>query len=117
MFFVKNAYCKLWEIEVLEKYAKGRISTSDKTKTGDYINSNWFATFVGKAKDKAEQLEGTERLNIITGKVSNVGRKQDDGNYKNFTGVTIFDFEVMDGNTATAHNANVETVGEEDLPF
>lgn len=117
MFFLKNAYCKLWEVEMKEKYAKGRISTSDKNQNGEYINSNWFCTFVGKAKDKAEELEGTERLNILSGKVSNVGRKQDDGSYKNFTGVTIFDFEVMDGNNAPARDADVEVIGEEDLPF
>lgn len=117
MFFVKGAYAKLWNIEMKEKFAKGRITTSDKNKEGEYINSNWFATFVGKAKDKAEELEGNERINILSGKVTNVGYKQDDGTYKNFTGVTIFDFDVMESNGGGASKPEVETVGEEDLPF
>jgi hypothetical protein len=96
MFWIKDAFATVWNVnKVEEKYTKIRIGTSEKDpkNPGKYINSNWFATFVGKAHEKAESLEPKDRIKILTGKVTNVGTKQDDGKWTSYLDVVVFDFE------------------------
>ena len=121
MFFIKNAFATVWHVDKIEeKYAKVRIGTSDKKQDSSYENSNWFATFVGKAKDKVETLEPKDRITIVTGKVSNVGKKNEDGSYTNYLNVVVFDF-LKQGEESEDDGLDKAPVIEEeesnDLPF
>jgi len=108
MFRIENAYATVWSVEDKGNYVKGRISTSEKNKEGKYVNSNWFVTFVGKAKEPALALSTKDRIKIISGKISNTttGEGEDKKSYLN---VVIFDFENM---------SNSQTDNQmDDLPF
>ena len=98
-FFIKDAFAIVWSVDkVEEKYVKARIGTSEKDQQGQYVNSSWFATFVGKAVAKADSLEPKDRITIHSGKIQNVSVKQSEATgqtkatYKNYLNVVIFDF-------------------------
>lgn len=112
MFRVENAYATIWEVEDKGNYVKGRISTSEKNKEGKYINSYWFATFVGKAKEPALALSAKDRIKIASGKISNTttGEGKDK---KSFVNVVIFDFE----NLSNSQNNFQPNESMDDLPF
>jgi hypothetical protein len=111
MILFNNIYATVWSVEDKGNYVKGRISTSEKNKEGEYVNSNWFVTFVGKAKEPALALSTRDRIKIISGKISNTttGEGKDK---KSFVNVVIFDFEKL--NTSNNNNA---TNDMDDLPF
>ena len=107
MFFIKNAFATVWHVDKIEdKYSTVRIGTSKKNQDGTYTNSNWFATFIGKAHDKIKTLEPKDRITIITGNVQNVSKKQPDSTYKTYLNVAVFDFEKQ----------SEKTTGEMDTP-
>lgn len=108
MFKIENGYAIVWSVEDKGNYVKGRISTSEKGKDGKYVNSNWFVTFVGKAKEPALALSTKDRIKITSGKISNTttGEGKDKKSYIN---VVIFDFENMSNS-----QINSQT---DDLPF
>lgn len=92
-FFIKNAFATVWHVDkVEEKYAKVRIGTSSKKTDGTYENSNWFATFVGSARNAVETLQPKDRITINVGRVSNISVKQQDGTFKTYLNVVVFDF-------------------------
>lgn len=121
MFYVKDTYATVWAVEDKGNFVKGRISTSEKDnrEEGKYINSNWFVTFVGKAKDKANVLTERDKIKILSGKVTNTSMGE--GNDKKFfTNVTIFDFENMTNPNNDSSNNSFYTIPEGDgdeLPF
>lgn len=118
MFFVKDAYAVVWSVDKIEdRYARVRIGTSEKDQQGNYTNSNWFATFVGKARDKVETLKAKDRITVITGKISNVSKKQDDASYKTYLNVVVFDFEVRDFQGNQDSPPVVEESDEDEIPF
>lgn len=95
MFFVKSdTYATVFGVEDKNTYVKGRISTSEKDQAGNYINSNWFVTFLGNAKDKARNLSDKDKIKITSCKLSNVA-KEFNGEKKSFLNVAIFDFEPL----------------------
>lgn len=110
MFIIRDAYATVWSVEDKGNFVRGRISTSEKDKDGKYINSNWFVTFVGKAKEPALALSTRDRIKIISGKISNTttGEGKDK---KSFVNVVIFDFENL-SNSQNESNDNFD-----DLPF
>ena len=117
MFYIKDQYAKLWDINMDGSYPKSRIGTSEKDKEGNYDKakaSTWFATYMGVAKEKAEELSGTERIKILKGKISNISKKQADNTYKTWLNVVIFDFEVMGGGSSKPKQ---EESTEEEFPF
>lgn len=70
------------------------ISSSKKLpSSGDeakYRNSNWFATFVGDAAEKAKSLVEKDRIELTLAEVENVYVKEKDRSYLS---VTIYDFK------------------------
>lgn len=121
MFFIKDAYARVWQIVAQEeKYAKVKISTGEKDKEGNYIYSNWFALFVGKAKEKLPTVKQGDRVTIKTGKISNISKKMDDGTWKTYFNVVIFDFEKNDdfnSNAADMSDTPPQVVQSDELPF
>ena len=119
MFFIKDQFAKLWSVDLSGTYPKGRISTSEKDREGNYDKtktSNWFVTFFGDAKDKAGDLEGTERIKILSGKITNISKKQPDNTYKTWLNVIVFDFEVVGGGSPKPKQEE-SVQDEEEFPF
>jgi hypothetical protein len=114
MFLLKNAFATVWTVEPKEKFTQARISTSEKEKDTDkYVNSNWTARFVGKAKDAAATLKEKDRITIVSGKVTNTMYEKD-GEKKSFLQVVIFDFTVNGSNGNSTSSTVVES---DELPF
>ena len=40
--FFKDTYATLWDVKPAEKYTDLNISTSEKDKDGNYVNSSWY---------------------------------------------------------------------------
>ena len=116
MIYFTNCYAKLWNLDSTGNYPRARISTSEKDQQGNYKNSSWFATFLGDAKQKTEMLNGNERIKILKGKVSNIGKKMEDGSYRNYLNVAIFDFElVVNRNSSDGWSDSSEP--NDEIPF
>lgn len=121
MISFKDAYATVWKTEEKGNVVKGRISTSEKDNRneGQYINSSWFATFVGKAKDKALSLSEKDRIKILSGKVTNVMLGEGE-NKKSFLNITIFDFDNLTNPNGFSNNQSdgFYPIPEDDeLPF
>ena len=96
-FSVRPTYATVWEVVRSEYPARVRLSTSRKDKDGNYINSNWFATFFGDAFKKINLLATGQRsrIQILRGMVEHTSVKQEDDSYRNYINLTVFDFELM----------------------
>lgn len=86
----------------VDKFGNPTCTLSTGRKKGkdsdEYINSNWLCKFVGKAKEEALKLEERDRIIIKSAQIDSVYNKD---TQKTFTGVTVFEFEVV-GGTKTA---------------
>jgi hypothetical protein len=117
MIIFKDTFATVWNVETKGNAVRGRISTSEKDNRneGKYINSNWFVTFVGKAKEKATALSPRDKIKILSGKVTNIVVGDGD-NKKSFLNVVIFDFE--DTNNRSNSNTNgFNSSIDDDMPF
>ena len=112
MFWIENAYAKVWKIESKEKYDDLRISTSEKDnrEEGKFITSNWFARAIGHAHQQITNGEFKEgdRVKIVKGKVSNETYEKD-GEKKSMLRVTILELGSVDGSSAPAKPAAKDT--------
>ncbi len=102
MINFNGCYANVFDVEVNDKYTKAHISTSRKDQNDEYVNSNWFGYFFGKAKDKAAKLEDKSRIFIIQGGVTCEKYEDKDGDSKYFTSVKIFDFVTLESNSSTS---------------
>lgn len=96
--WIKPTFATVWEItQKTDRYAKVRLSTSRKDKDGNYINSNWFASFVGKALQKIDELDVGEKTRIVllNGYVC-IDSVQKDGEWENYTNMAIFDIDLAE---------------------
>lgn len=109
-----GTYANVFDVEDKGKYVKAHISTSRKDQNDEYINSNWFAYFFGKAKDKAAALEDKSRIFILQGGVTCEKFDDDDGDSKYFTSVKIFDFVTLETNSNTKKSTKKKKVDDED---
>lgn len=120
MFFIKDTYATVWQVEDKGNYLGGRISTSEKDQNGEYVNSNWFVAFFGKAKEKAVGVSERTRIKILSGKVTNV-MKGEGENKKSYLNVAIFDFEFSDATPNSSPPKQQPTVEDnyedDEIPF
>lgn len=88
-----SKYVTFWSAEDKGKYSKVKLSSSTKNKqTDEYETSNWFATFVGHAHNKVNQLSEKDKIEITSGGITKkyVAEKKQE-----YINVTVFDFEIM----------------------
>src|SRR5665648_52670 len=91
MLNIGKSYAKIWEVEDKGNYIKAKIGTSRKDKRNDtYINSNWFAVFLGKCADQAKGLQKGDKIIIANGTVESVYDKE---KQRAYTNVVVFEFE------------------------
>jgi hypothetical protein len=117
----------VWEIEDHETWANVKISSSrrDKriTEGNQYINTNWFATFVGDAHNKISELKKGMRIEIVSGTVSQEPYMKDGvKTYPKSPKVTIFDFSILsrsEGGNSGFDKAPAVDASEDDqnIPF
>lgn len=96
-FRADGKYVKIWRIfNPKIKDAKSvfmSVSTSEKNRDDEYENSSWAATAVGHAFQqwKAGEIKDGETYSIH-GKLSNVRKQDEDGEWVDNYRLTIFDF-------------------------
>ena len=116
MLYFKDQFAVVWQVQkVEEKYSKVRIGTSEKDPQGNYVNSNWFATFLGTAHKNVSTLNEKDRIKI-SGKVTNVSRKQDDGSFKTYLNVVVNSFEKSDSKTGNMDTPPLVD-SDDEVPF
>ena len=131
---IKDNYATVFDPEVHEKYVSANLSTGRKSKDVDdtgrtkYINSYWNAIFVGKAFEKAKNLNNKDRIHIMSASFTHEKstKTDDSGRYRYYYNLTIFEFENMtnhdddsdnDSNDDSDNDSNDDYESEEDLPF
>ena len=97
MFSVSNKYARVWRVfsprSEEAKYLRLSISTSEKNQAGEWVNSNWTAVAVGHAYRQIQAGEIKEGSTYsVSGKITNVGYKDENGGYHDNCLLTIFDF-------------------------
>ena len=102
----RATYVKIWKIDPQPRYVKAQVSTSRKDKDGQYVNSSWFANFVGQCAGDAENLSRGDSIKVLSGNIEN--KKTEDG--KIYTNVTIFAFEPADGSGQSSGNSRSKPV-------
>ena len=116
MIYFTDQFAKVWSIDKSKSVPRGRISTSEKNQQGEWVNSSWFVSFIGKSKEKALELNGDERIKMLKGKVTSTSKKLDDDTYRNYINVTVFDFELM-GQPSYQDPDDRGSVEDDELPF
>ena len=96
MILFQNARVRVWHVYTNGKFPRASISSSEKNQSGDRIYSNWNASFVGKAAEKAKDLKENSNIIIKSGKLS-TSTVEKDGKKTIYTNMTIFDYEYDDG--------------------
>lgn len=116
--WIKDAYGTVFDVKANDKFVHANISTSRKSKAKDsdkdiYINSSWSASFLGKAKDAAKNLENKDRIKINMGYVSHEKAKVDDeGKGVYYYNLVILDFEKVDSK-GSSNDANPKPKAEQ----
>ena len=123
MINFNGCYANVFDVEVKDNYVKAHLSTSRKDQNDEYINSNWFGYFFGKAKDKAAKLEDKSRIFIIQGGVTCEKYEDNEGESKYFTSVKVFDFVTLESNsggskksTKKKKSADIDDDEEDEAP-
>lgn len=93
MIFFRDCYAKVWDVQVNEKYVDLRISTSEKDKNEQYVNSNWFARCIGQAYEPSTHLNKGDRIKITKGKVTNELHTNNQGEKKSYLRVVVLGLE------------------------
>lgn len=114
MIYFKDCRAKVWELTVEQNYTRANISTSEKDKDGNYVNSSWNASFVGKAFEKSKKITKGDNINILSGKV-NVRTYEKDGKKVYYTNVTIFDFDMANNKQSKAEAK--EITNDQEMPW
>ena len=117
MIYFTDQFAKVWSIDKSKSVPRGRISTSEKNQQDEWINSSWFASYIGKAKEKALELNGDERIKMLKGKVTSTSKKLDDNTYRNYINVTVFDFEVVGQSNYQDPDDRGSVASDDEIPF
>lgn len=83
IFIHDKIYAKVWKVEKAEKYLDLQVTTSEKDKEGNYINSGWFPRLIGHAFNALKDtIKEGDTLIITKCKITNERYKDDEGNTK-----------------------------------
>lgn len=101
IFCHDKIYAKVWKVTPSEKYLDLQISTSEKDRDGNYINSNWFPRCIGHAFNTLNgKVKEGDRITITLSKLSNEKYTAKDGSAK-----SAFRFIVLEASIDAPHNA------------
>ena len=82
----------IFDVVEEEKYVKANFSTAerDTREEGKYNYMSWHARFVGKAFEKAKELQDKDRIMVTSAKLTN---RYDKEEHKLYVTLVVFDFE------------------------
>jgi hypothetical protein len=113
MWNISDTYVTVWEVEMHEKHALVRCSTSRKTsKKGvepkTYANSNWiYVKFLFEAFEKIKKhgLKEKDRIKVLRGGVAQESYEVDgEKKWPKFAQISVFDWETIED-----HGPNLDT--------
>lgn len=95
MIFVKDKiYAKVWKVEKFDKYIDLQVTTSEKDKDGNYINSGWYPRLIGHAFNSLKDtIKEGETIIFTKCKLSNERYVDNDGNKKSRFRFLVFEAE------------------------
>lgn len=83
IFIHDKIFAKVWKVEKAEKYIDLQVTTSEKDKEGNYVNSGWFPRLIGHAFNALKDtIKEGDTLIITKCKITNERYKDDEGNTK-----------------------------------
>lgn len=83
IFIHDKIFAKVWKVEKSEKYIDLQVTTSEKDKEGNYVNSGWFPRLIGHAFNVLKDtIKEGDTLIITKCKITNERYKDDEGNKK-----------------------------------
>ena len=99
IYSTNTVYGKVWKIVGRsDKYMDIQMSTSEKDRDGNYINSSWFPRIIGHAfNELKDTLKEGDRIAITKCKLSNERFRDKDGNYRSAFKFLILEAETEDG--------------------
>ena len=109
IFCHDKIYAKVWKVTPSEKYLDLQISTSEKDREGNYVNSSWFPRCIGHAFNSLNgKLKEGDRITITTSKLSNEKYTAKDGSVK-----SAFRFLILEASIDQPRGAQVESSQQE----
>lgn len=109
IFCHDKIYAKVWKVTPSEKYLDLQISTSEKDREGNYVNSSWFPRCIGHAFNSLNgKLKEGDRITITTSKLSNEKYTAKDGSIK-----SAFRFLILEASIDQPRGAQVESSQQE----
>ena len=109
IFCHDKIYAKVWKVTPSEKYLDLQISTSEKDREGNYVNSSWFPRCIGHAFNSLNgKLKEGDRITITTSKLSNEKYTAKDGSIK-----SAFRFLILEASIDQPRSAQVESSQQE----
>ena len=72
IFIHDKIYAKVWKVDKYEKYIDLQVTTGEKDKDGNYINSGWFPRLIGHAFNSLkDKIKEGDKLIITKSKMTN----------------------------------------------
>ena len=109
MGFRQGGYMTVWSSEQSKSgnTTRVRLSSSRKNKQTDQYEQDFsgFCTFIGKAHDKAKNLQERDRIKILE---CDVGTNYDKEKKVEYVNYKVYDFEMADGSAPEATGAAKE---------
>ena len=97
MIFNSNKiYAKVWKVKPADnkKYIDLQITTSEKNRDNEYVNSGWFPRAIGHAVNSLKNVKEGDRILITKSKFTNERHEDNDGNIKSFFRFLILEASV-----------------------
>ena len=79
------------------KYVDIRITTSERSQSGEYLNSTWFPRLLGNAIQNLKDIKPGDWIIITKAKISNISYKDKNGANRNLFNFVIFEAEKAEG--------------------
>ncbi len=101
IFIHDKIYAKVWKVDKAEKYIDLQVTTSEKDKEGNYINSGWFPRLIGHAFNSLKDtIKEGDTLVITKSKITNERYEDNEGNRK-----SRFKFIVLEASVSEPREA------------
>ena len=95
IFIHDKIFAKVWKVEKAEKYIDLQVTTSEKDKEGNYINSGWFPRLIGHAFNSLkDRIKEGDRLIITKAKITNERYTAQDGSTKSAFKFVVLEAEI-----------------------
>lgn len=112
IFIHDKIFAKVWKVKKAEKYIDLQVTTSEKDKEGNYINSSWFPRLIGHAFNALKDTIKEGDVLIITKcKITNERYEDNEGNKK-----SRFKFVVLEASIDEPKENNKASDATPDAP-